>query len=464
MRKFHKLESKDTFRSLGAEFFEEVDTEPLDGPFLIDLNPQGIELLGLEENSLSKNEWVDLHNGELYLKGTKPISSYYSGHQFGVWAGRLGDGRAHTLGEVNGYELQLKGAGLTPFSRMGDGRAVLRSTIREYLASEYLHALGIPTTRSLGIIGSQENVYREHAEKGAIMIRLAPSFVRFGTFEYFASQNKNDSSKKLLNFIIEHYFPEIHDNSNIENFYTRVINRTAQTVAKWMAYGFCHGVMNTDNMSILGLTIDYGPYGFLENYDSNFICNHSDHQGRYRYQNQPEIAKWNLMALAFSLKELENFEHLNKVLEDKFDGIYLAEYNEIMCKRFGLSDNEDSHKIIHEVLELSENKIDLNRLLYSLSVNQAKETYPELTEWLCKYRDLAPAQLNAGMKSTNPKFVLKNWVAQTVIDKVEKESNYSYLSEVRTILQSPFDDHNSHQNLSNETPDWGKQLSVSCSS
>ena len=238
-----------------------------------------------------------------------PLASVYSGHQFGVWAGQLGDGRALWLGEVDTaagpLEIQLKGAGLTPYSRMGDGRAVLRSSIREFLCSEAMHALGMPTTRALCVTGSALPVRREEIETAAVLTRVAPSFIRFGHFEHFASQERDAELRRLADFVIEHHYPACREAANpYAALLAAVAARTATLMAQWQAVGFCHGVMNTDNMSILGLTIDYGPFGFLDAFDPGHICNHSDHEGRYAWARQPNVALWNLHALAQALLPL----------------------------------------------------------------------------------------------------------------------------------------------------------------
>ncbi|MES2953807.1 MAG: YdiU family protein, partial [Pseudomonadota bacterium] len=280
------------FAALGPDFFTELQPTPLPAPYWIGRNQALARELGLLEPWFASQESLALFTGNQLAQGSRPLASVYSGHQFGQWAGQLGDGRAILLGEMQTaagpQEIQLKGAGLTPYSRMGDGRAVLRSSIREYLCSEAIHGLGIPTTRALCITGSDAKVRREEIETAAVVTRTAPSFIRFGHFEHFSYSDQHAQLKALADFVIDSYYPECRDAAQpYAALLQAVSERTAAMVAAWQAVGFCHGVMNTDNMSILGLTIDYGPFQFLDAFDPGHICNHSDTQGRYAYNKQP---------------------------------------------------------------------------------------------------------------------------------------------------------------------------------
>lgn len=452
--------SSSKFSQLGQAFWKEVPPQPLQNPVLADLNPQGCALLGLTPESLSPENWRNLHNGQLFFSNQQPISSVYSGHQFGVWAGQLGDGRAHILGELNGWELQLKGAGLTPFSRMGDGRAVLRSTIREYLAGEALHALGIPTTRSLGILSGSDDVSRETIESGAVMIRLSPSFVRFGTIEHFFSIGDTKSLSEFLMWLNRHFYPEC---TSVAQLFESLALKTADLMAKWMAYGFCHGVMNTDNMSLLGLTLDYGPYGFLDKYDPEHICNHSDTQGRYSYGNQPGIAQWNLGALAFSLQAHLSFEEAQAFVQEDFATRYFRGYWALMCERFGVENKLESAQWITRLLqEFHQKGIDHNRWLYELTHHPERLS----SEWGVALDERAafttPDSLKK-MSSKNPKFILKNWVCQWVIEAAV-QGDFSRLLQVRNLIQTPFEDHPEFNFLAGDAPDKTYEVSVSCSS
>ncbi|MBP6384121.1 MAG: YdiU family protein, partial [Aeromonas sp.] len=280
---------------------EPVAPQPLREPRLLHLNQGLLRELGLD--GIGEADWLACCGLGQPLPGMQPVAQVYAGHQFGGYSPRLGDGRALLLGEQlapdgQRWDLHLKGAGKTPFSRFGDGRAVLRSSIREYLASEALHALGIPTTRALVLVGSDEPVYREQVESGATVLRTAPSHLRFGHFEYFAWSGQGEKIPALINYLLRHHFPELESGAEL---FAEVVRRTARLIAKWQAAGFCHGVMNTDNMSLLGLTLDYGPYGFIDAYVPDFVCNHSDPGGRYALDQQPAVGYWNLQKLAQAL-------------------------------------------------------------------------------------------------------------------------------------------------------------------
>ncbi|MGH8822208.1 MAG: protein adenylyltransferase SelO, partial [Rhodoferax sp.] len=285
-----------SFAQLGTDFYTALAPRPLSAPYWVGRSDAVARELGLAPSWFESPGALEAFSGNGAIAGTKPLASVYSGHQFGVWAGQLGDGRALLLGETaSGYEVQLKGSGLTPYSRMGDGRAVLRSSIREFLCSEAMHGLGIPTSRALCVIGSDEPVRREEIETAAVVTRAAPSFVRFGHFEHFSAQEQSTQLKALADYVIDRFYPDCRDDEKFAgNPYAalleRVSERTARTLAHWQAVGFCHGVMNTDNMSILGLTIDYGPFQFLDAFNPAHICNHSDSQGRYAYNKQPNVA------------------------------------------------------------------------------------------------------------------------------------------------------------------------------
>ena len=303
---------RNRFATLGNAFYTLVNAAPLREVQWVARSDALAHTLGLPDDWWQSNTCLQALAGNEVLPGSQPLASVYSGHQFGVWAGQLGDGRALWLGEIDTplgpQEVQLKGAGLTPYSRMGDGRAVLRSSIREFLCSEAMHGLGIPTTRALAIVASPDKVLREELETAAVVTRVAPSFLRFGHFEHFAALGRQAELKQLADFAIRHYFPDLLNITEGPERYLamleQVVLRTASLLAHWQSVGFCHGVMNTDNMSLLGLTIDYGPFQFLDGFDPAHICNHSDHQGRYAFARQPQVAFWNLYCLGQALMPL----------------------------------------------------------------------------------------------------------------------------------------------------------------
>ncbi|MDH5428247.1 MAG: YdiU family protein, partial [Nitrospirota bacterium] len=344
MNTLENLRFHNTYAKLPDVFWERVKPTPFPNPFVVSVNPAAAELLNLDPGEFSRPDFAEFFCGSKLLPGSDPIAMLYSGHQFGHYVPQLGDGRAIMLGEVkntNGepWELQLKGAGLTRFSRDGDGRAVLRSTIREYLCGEAMHALGIPTTRSLCIVAGEEIVWREKPEPGAMLLRMAPSHVRFGSFEVFHYRRQYEYLKLLADYVIDQHYPHVRE---AENPYARLLHevamRTGHLVAQWQAVGWAHGVLNTDNMSILGLTMDYGPYGFMERYDPTFICNHSDHQGRYSFQHQPDIGYWNIRALGQTLSQLIDEDAL-KMAPQLYEQAMLEKYAELMRGKLGLAES-----------------------------------------------------------------------------------------------------------------------------
>jgi serine/tyrosine/threonine adenylyltransferase len=414
--------------------------------------------------------------------GVQPFASVYSGHQFGVWAGQLGDGRALLLGEIDtpagAMEVQLKGSGLTPYSRMGDGRAVLRSSIREFLCSEAMHALGIPTTRALAVIASPQPVRRETMETAAVVTRIAPSFLRFGHFEHFAHTAQDQQSlKQLLGATTQRYFPGTFGPAALLE---EVARRTARLIAQWQLVGFCHGVMNTDNMSLLGLTIDYGPFGFLDAFDPMHVCNHSDEQGRYAYAKQPSVAFWSLHALAQSLLPLVDgpkeaaSEQLLAALEP-----YKAEFAGAMVSglraKLGLRDeHDDDAALADDLLKLmAEDRADFTITWRRMSdLAAARDCFvsrDKFDAWAARYRarlaldNSNDAERTARMHRANPKFVLRNHLAQTAIERAQ-QGDYSETQRLLKVLERPFDEQPQNEADAGFPPTWATQLEVSCSS
>src|SRR4051812_47135162 len=340
-------------------FGTDLPAQPFPEPHWVATSDDCAALLGWPADWATRPDWraLDVLTGRATWPGLQTMATVYSGHQFGVWAGQLGDGRALLLGEWQAepgppsVELPPKGAGRTPYSRMGDGRAVLRSSIREFLCSEAMHALGVPTTRALAVAGSALPVRRETMETGAVVTRVAPSFLRFGHFEHFAHSDQHDALRRLVDFTIATYFPELVDGKDgldpLHACLGEVVRRTAAMVAHWQAVGFAHGVMNTDNMSILGLTIDYGPFGFLDGFDPGHICNHSDSGGRYAFARQPNVAWWNLHALAHALRPLaaDPDVTLPPVLEG-FADHFVQAYSDQMRAKLGLVQEEPDDKTL----------------------------------------------------------------------------------------------------------------------
>ena len=364
-----KLAWPNTFSELGPAFYTELQPTPLPAPYLVGVNRRLAAELGLSDRLLATPAAVEAFTGNLPLADSRPLASVYSGHQFGVWAGQLGDGRAILLGEAHTaagpQEFQLKGSGRTPYSRMGDGRAVLRSSIREFLGSEAMQGLGIPTTRALMVTGSDAPVRREEIETAAVVTRVAPSFIRFGHFEHFAAREQYDELRRLADYVIDRFYPECRSTAKFTGnayaaFLEQVSERTAAMVAQWQAVGFCHGVMNTDNMSILGLTIDYGPFQFLDAFDPGHICNHSDEQGRYAYNKQPNVAYWNLFCLGQALLPLIAEQELALAALESYKSVFPRELETRMRAKLGWLDAQAGDRDLLEATLrlLAKDKVD----------------------------------------------------------------------------------------------------------
>ena len=325
MEKLENINFKNSFGSLSEDFYTKQGWSPLPKAKLVSFNYDLAKELGLE--TIDPKDLIKIFNGEVSVPNSEPLAMAYAGHQFGNWVPQLGDGRGILFGQIKTAEglkdLHIKGAGKTPYSRFGDGRAVLRSSIREYLCGEAMHGLKIPSSRSLIIFTGEEPVFRETTEPGAMIVRTASTHIRFGNFEYLCHNDKKNLLPELVDHVIEEYFPEYVELENKnELFFEAAVKKTAELIAAWQSVGFAHGVMNTDNMSILGETFDFGPFGFLENYQPDYICNHSDYQGRYSFNNQPNIGLWNCQALASALTPLISEAKLKKSLEN-----YLSKYS-----------------------------------------------------------------------------------------------------------------------------------------
>jgi serine/tyrosine/threonine adenylyltransferase len=479
---------RNSFARLGPAFFTELPATPLPSPYLVGLNRSLAAELGLDEAVLRSEEGIDAFTGNRPIEGSRPLASVYSGHQFGVWAGQLGDGRAILLGEIDTpagpQELQLKGSGLTPYSRMGDGRAVLRSSIREYLGSEAVQGLGIPTTRALCVTGSDAPVRREEIETAAVVTRVSPSFVRFGHFEHFSARQQHGELAKLADYVIDKFYPQCRASDKFTgNSYAalleQVSERTAAMVAQWQAVGLCHGVMNTDNMSILGLTIDYGPFQFLDAFDPGHICNHSDDQGRYAYNRQPNIAYWNLFCLGQALLPLIADQDLALAALESYKAVFPRELEARMRAKLGFADAQPADReLIEDVLKLlAADRVDYSIFWRRLSRHVAGESAENVRDlflqreafdaWLLQYskrlafagRDRAAAL----MLKTNPKYILRNHLGELAIRQA-KLKDYSEVEALLALAQAPYDEHPGHDAKAGFPPDWASSIEISCSS
>ena len=476
------------FHALGTQFYTPLAPQPLPAPYWVGCSESMARQLGLGADWRG-DDLLQVFSGNRPLAGTRPLASVYSGHQFGHWAGQLGDGRAILLGETQGLEIQLKGSGLTPYSRMGDGRAVLRSSIREFLVSEAMHALGIPTTRALCVTGSDATVHREQAETAAVVTRVAPSFIRFGHFEHFAARQQDEALKRLADYVIDRHYPDCARTSDLGgNAYAALLQavteRTAVLLAHWQAVGFCHGVMNTDNMSILGLTLDYGPFQFLDGYDPQHICNHSDRQGRYAFKRQPEVAHWNLYCLGQALMPLIHDPALALQALERFKPVFETAYAQQMAAKLGLTDALASTPdpldttLLQDLLDLlARERVDYPIFWRRLSQAQATGRFEPVREmllnqaavdaWLQRYQTrlapLNPQEVQALMRTSNPKFVLRNHLGELAI-RAARDKDFSVLERLQTVLAAPFDEHPGHDDLADFPPDWAGRIEISCSS
>jgi serine/tyrosine/threonine adenylyltransferase len=487
MRKLTELNFDNTYARLPEAFYTKLHPTPLPAPYLVSFNPAAAELIDLDPREGGNPDFIKYFSGDRILPGAEPLAMLYAGHQFGTYVPQLGDGRAILLGEVRNrrgekWDLHLKGAGRTPYSRFADGRAVLRSTIREYLCGEAMHGLGIPTTRALCVVGSDEPVYRETAETAAVLLRLSPSHVRFGTFEVFFYRGQYDRTKQLADYVIADHFPDLTEAADkYPRFLSEVVRRTARLIAEWQAVGFAHGVMNTDNMSVLGVTIDYGPFGFLDEYDPQFICNHSDTYGRYAFDRQPGIGLWNLTCLAQVLLGLMEKDEAIAALE-QYEEALSERYGELMRAKLGLREKrEEDAALLGELLRLmQESRANYTIFFRRLCDFRQREETGALREmfadgaafsaWAARYaarlaaEQSDDAERGRRMKQTNPKYVLRNYLAEQAIRRAVGERDYAEVDRLLKLLARPFDEQPGMEEYAAPPPAWSKQVFVSCSS
>jgi serine/tyrosine/threonine adenylyltransferase len=465
---------------LDDEFYDRTEPQPLDDPWLVSFSPDAARLIGLGSECRDDPRLVHLLNGTFLPEGAEPFAMCYAGHQFGNYAARLGDGRAHNLGRVNGWNLQLKGSGETLYSRMGDGRAALRSSIREYLMSEAMHHLGIPTTRALGIIGSQTKILRSGMEQSAVVMRMATSWVRFGTFEYFYYVGEHAKLEALAEYVIDESYPHLKgDEDRYFKLFGEIVDRTALLIAQWQGVGFNHGVMNTDNMSVEGLTIDYGPYAMLDDFDYGNVCNQTDRVGRYSYGDQPNISYWNLTMLSKAFSPLVDKTRLQQKLDDYGAFIYPDAYIDEMCRKLGLEQRQETDvELVTELVGALQDCIVDHTLFFRTLSRYDGERQPlrvivsdrePLEAWLDLYddrlmRETRPPQARRdAMLRTNPKYILKNYMLQEAID-LALEGDYSLVETLLEVARHPFDERPEFEHFARETPFEHKNLRLSCSS
>ena len=479
-----------TYLQLPNSFYTRQGPTPLKNPRMVATSASSCALLDMQNTPANRAALTQIGSGQSLWPGSQPLAMVYSGHQFGSYNPRLGDGRGLLLGEwVNTrnekWDLHLKGAGPTPYSRFGDGRAVLRSCIREFLASEALHNLGIPTTRALCVITSDTPVQRETIEAGSTLLRLARSHIRFGHFEYCyyrglekKEQNRFNNLRELTDYTIWQNYPALKPGTEdgYLGFFTEVVRRSAILIAKWQAAGFAHGVMNTDNMSIIGDTFDYGPYGFMDDFNWNYICNHSDYYGRYAFSQQPEIGYWNCHKLGQALTPLFSDTKLIQQALHSYTTIYTQTYLRLMLDKIGLVEQEpEDTRLIQELLQqLHHRHCDYTRFFRTLCRYPSDSACTALQQqigrrWLDNYQErlksnpLDDLKRQQRMMQVNPKYILRNYLAQQAITLAE-QGDFEEISRLMTALATPFSEQPDLEHYAAEPPPWGKTLAVSCSS
>ncbi|MFB9051552.1 YdiU family protein [Formosa undariae] len=491
-------------RQVSEACFSYVTPKQTAKPELIHVSPELLETLGITEAESKSEEFLKVFTGNQVLEHTKPFAMCYGGHQFGNWAGQLGDGRAINLTEIDynnqRWALQLKGAGPTPYSRTADGLAVLRSSVREYLCSEAMFHLGVPTTRALSLAVTGDQVLRDvmyngnpEYEEGAVVCRVAPSFLRFGSFELLASREDAKTLKTLTDYTIKHFYPEFGAPSKETYlaFFKEVSERTLKMIVDWQRVGFVHGVMNTDNLSILGLTIDYGPYGWLEGFDYGWTPNTTDRQHkRYRYGNQPNIGLWNLYQLANALYPLiEDVDALQAVL-DEYKTNFETQSLQMMRSKLGLFEADKSDLKLIQDLEDALQMLETDMTIAFRNLSQFEKENPsnglqliedafynpgamtsEIEEvwknWFKTYSErlqkeaLSDAERASKMNGVNPKYVLRNYMSQLAIDDAEK-GDYALVDELFNLLKNPYDEQPEFQKWFAKRPEWARNK-VGCS-
>ncbi|NMT63395.1 protein adenylyltransferase SelO [Marinobacter orientalis] len=473
------------YLELPDSFYTRVQPTPLKDARMVCFNDDLAREMGF--HSENPQQWTGVGAGTELLEGMDPVAMKYTGHQFGMYNPDLGDGRGLLLWETIGpdgrrWDWHLKGAGMTPYSRFGDGKAVLRSTIREYLCSEAMAALGIRTTRALFMVSARDPVRRESIETAAALMRVAQSHIRFGHFEFATHHEGEETLRALMEHVIALHFPHLIDlpqDERYQRWFVEVVERTARMIADWQAVGFCHGVMNSDNMSIIGDTFDYGPYAFLDDFDAGYICNHTDQGGRYAYNRQPNIGFVNCQYLANALLPVMNEDDVRRGLR-RYEVAYNERFLQNMRDKLGLAleDESDLSLIMDTFSMLHEHHVDYTLFFRGLSSLISRGSAPirdlfvdrsVADEWLERYERRLQSETRAHdereyqMRKVNPKYILRNYLAQQVILEAQS-GDYKPMKELLEVLKKPFDEQPHFEEYAAPPPNWGKHLSISCSS
>ncbi|WP_417501225.1 protein adenylyltransferase SelO [Marinobacter sp.] len=473
------------YLELPDSFYTRVQPTPLKDAKMACFNHKLAHEMGF--HATNEADWAKIGGGTELLEGMDPVAMKYTGHQFGMYNPELGDGRGLLLWETIGpddrrWDWHLKGAGTTPYSRFGDGRAVLRSTIREYLCSEAMHGLGIPTTRALFMVSARDPVRRESIETAAALVRVAQSHIRFGHFEFAAHHEGPETVKILLEHVISLHFPHLIQLAEEERhgrWFEEVVERTARLIADWQAVGFCHGVMNSDNMSIIGDTFDYGPFAFLDDFDAGYISNHTDQGGRYAYNRQPQVGFANCQYLANALLPAMDEDTIRKGLQ-RYETAYNGRFLQNMRDKLGLvqEDEGDLGLVMDTFSMLNEHRTDYTAFFRALS-NLYDHGHAPLRdlfvdrqvadEWLARYEQRLKKETRTRdereyeMRRVNPKYILRNYLAQKVILEAQN-GDFEPMKELLKVLEKPFDEQPDFEKYAELPPDWGKHLNISCSS
>lgn len=486
MASLTQLPFDNSYARLPRELYTPVTPAPIASPSLVVTSTDCMALLDLNKEQVDDEELCRYFSGAQSLPGAQPLAQKYAGHQFGAYNPELGDGRGVLLGEVvneNGdrWDLHLKGAGKTSYSRMGDGRAVLRSSIREFLASEALFHLGVPTTRALCVITSDEPVYREKEERATTLLRVAKTHIRFGHFEHLFHSNQKPLLNQFIDYTLATHFQACTQAADpVFAMFREIVIRTARMIAHWQASGFAHGVMNTDNFSIVGDTFDFGPYAFMDSFNPGLICNHSDYQGRYAFNKQPQIGLWNLNCLAMAFSERLSRDQLISALQE-YDDAFHQHYLTLLGAKLGFSTvSEDDSQLIGDLLGMmATTGADYSRTFRSLAEidlisgrSRARDEFLDAETfdgWSKRYAERlqkntsTDTQRSALMSQSNPKYILRNYLAQQAISQAE-QGDFSEVRRLHKVLSTPYAEQPDMQHYAELPPDWGRHMEISCSS